>query len=166
MSIHISNAGLVLLHPFLPGLFQELYLTIENKWVSDAEQYKAVLILEFLASGNEGFEEFNLMLNKLLCGISMNEIVDANTKLDDEIKLECEDLLNNVITHWSVLRNISVAGLREAFLQRSGELLKIETGWFLKVEKSGVDLLLNQLPWNIGIIKLQWMNESLTVEWL
>lgn len=166
MSIHISNAGLVLLHPFLPGLFQELYITIENKWVSDAEQYKAVLILEFLASGNEGFEEFNLMLNKLLCGISMNEIVDANTKLDDEIKLECEDLLNNVITHWSVLRNISVAGLREAFLQRSGELLKIETGWFLKVEKSGADVLLNQLPWNISIIKLPWMNESLTVEWL
>ncbi len=163
--IYINNAGLILLHPFLQTLFEHLKLTVENKWLDKASQHKAVLILEFLATGNEEFEEFNLMLNKILCGIDIDEIVSTEIKLDDETKNECEVLLNTVITHWSALKNTSINGLRETFLQRNGKLSKVDNGWLLQVEQKPVDILLNKLPWGIKLIKLPWMNEMLYVEW-
>jgi hypothetical protein len=164
-AIYISNAGLVLLHPFLQILFEHLKLTQENIWLEKASQHKAVLVLEFLATGNEGFEEFNLMLNKILCGIDIGEIVATDQQLQDEIKNECEDLLNNVIKHWSVLKNTGINGLRETFLQRNGKLSKVDNGWLLQVEQIAVDVLLGHLPWGIGFIKLPWTNEMIYVEW-
>jgi hypothetical protein len=35
----------------------------------------------------------------------------------------------------------------------------------LQVERRGFDILLDQLPWNMGIIKTQWMDEPLSVDW-
>lgn len=164
--IYINNAGLVLLHPFLQKLFDYLNLTQEDKWLDVSSQHKAVLVLELLTTGNNQFEEFNLMLNKILCGIDIDEIIVTEIMLNDEIKNECEVLLNNVITHWKVLKNTSVAGLRETFLHRDGKLSKIDNGWVLQVEQKTVDVLLNHLPWGIGLIKLPWMNEMLYVEWV
>ncbi len=164
-TIYIANAGLVLLHPFLPSLFEQLNLMKEKIWIDKVSQQKAVLVLEFLATGKEKMEEFDLMLNKILCGIAIDEIVPIELNPDDETKSECEDLLQNVITHWSVLKNTSIAGLMEAFLQRSGKLTRVDDGWLMQVEQNAIDILLNQLPWGIGIIKLPWMNEMLYVEW-
>ncbi len=165
MSIQISNAGLVLLHPFLPGLFQELYLTRENKWIDIDSRDKAVLFLGFLATGSMNYDDNKLALCKILCGMDISVFADIEMRFDDTSIKACDELLNNTISQWSSLKNTSIAGLREAFLQRNAKLLKIENGWMLKVEKSGVDVLLNQLPWNICIINLPWMNESLTVDW-
>ncbi len=164
-AIYIANAGLVLLHPFLQTLFEHLKLTEENTWIDKASQHKAVLILEFLATGNDEFEEFNLMLNKILCGIDINEIVPTHKELDAGIKNECEVLLKNVIKHWSVLKNTTPAGLREAFLLREAKLSKVDNCWLLQVEQKTVDVLLGHLPWGIGIIKLPWMQNILHVEW-
>ena len=164
-AIYIDNAGLILLHPFLQTLFEHLGLTIENKWIDKISQQKAVLISEFLVTGVNKFEEFNLMLNKILCGIDLEENVITEIVINDQIREECEVLLNEVITHWSVLRNTSIEGLRETFLQRSGKLSKVDDDWLLQVEQKSVDVLLNNLPWGIGIIKLPWMSEMLYVEW-
>jgi hypothetical protein len=35
----------------------------------------------------------------------------------------------------------------------------------LQVEQKAVDVLLNTLPWGIGVIKLPWMKEILHTEW-
>lgn len=164
-TIYIGNAGLVLLHPFLPALFEHLKLVNENSWIDETSRLKAVLVLEFLATGTEEMEEFDLVLNKLLCGIETGEIVPAETDFDSVTYTECDNLLNAVIQHWEVLKNTSVAGLRETFLQRNGKLSKVDDGWRLQVEQKSFDILLNQLPWGIGIIKLPWMNEMLYVEW-
>jgi hypothetical protein len=164
-AIYIDNAGLVLLHPFLPSLFDTLKLIKENNWVDELSQQKAVLVLEFLATGKDEMEEFDLMLNKILCGIDLQEIVSTEIQLKEEIKVECEVLLSEVITQWSVLKNTSNDGLREAFLKRNGKFSKVENGWLLQVEQESIDILLNQLPWGIGIVKLPWMNEMLFVEW-
>jgi len=163
--IYIKNAGLILLHPFLETLFEHLGLTTENKWINSIAQQKAVLVSEFLVTGNTEFEEFNLVLNKILCGTDPDEIVATGMHLENEIKAECEQLLREVITHWSVLKNTSPEGLREAFLQRNGKLSKVDDGWLLQVKQKAIDTLLNNLPWGIGIIKLPWMNEMLVVEW-
>jgi len=164
-AIYIRNAGLVLLHPFLPALFEILNLTKENIWTDEFSRQKAVLDLEFMVTGVEKMEEFDLMLNKILCGIDIDEIVPTDTDFDSKTYTECENLLNAVINHWEVLKNTSIAGLRETFLQRNGKLTKVDDGWRLQVEQKAFDILLNQLPWGIGIIKLPWMNEMLHVEW-
>lgn len=164
-TIYIRNAGLVLLHPFLPALLEHLNLIKENIWIDESSQQKAVLLLEFLVTGKEEMEEFDLMLNKILCGIEIDEIAPTETDFDSTTYTECDNLLNAVIQHWEVLKNTSITGLRETFLQRNGKLSKVDDGWRLQVEQKAFDILLNQLPWGIGIIKLPWMNEMLYVEW-
>jgi hypothetical protein len=164
-TIYVNNAGLILLHPFLPALYDKLNLTEENKWMDESSRHKAVLVSEFLATGNDEFEEFNLALNKILCGFDTDEIVDTEMRLDDEIKTECQVLLNDIIAHWKVLKNTGIEGLRETFIQRSGKLSKVDNGWLIQVEQKAVDILLSHLPWGIGLIKLPWMEKILYAEW-
>jgi len=164
-AIYIANAGLVLLHPFLTTLFEHLKITKENDWLSRDLQQSAVLVLEFLATGNDQSEEFDLVLNKILCGFDITEVVSPDLKPGGETKTECENLLTDVITHWKVLKNTSIDGLREAFLQRNGKLSRVDNGWLLQVKQKAMDVLLSNLPWGIGLIKLPWMDEMLYVEW-
>ena len=163
--IYINNAGLILLHPFIETLFEHIELTAENKWISHFTQQKAVLVSEFLVTGSTESEEFNLVLNKILCGVDLDEIVATEIQPDAKSKTECDDLLKSVINHWSVLKNTGIDGLREAFLQRNGKLSKVDGGWLLQVEQKTIDILMNQLPWGIGIIKLPWMNEKIYIDW-
>jgi hypothetical protein len=163
--IYITNAGLILLHPFLPALFGHLNLIEENAWIDEASKQKAVLAMEYLITGKDETEEFDLVLNKILCGIGIDEVVPTTILTDEVTKTECDVLLMELIKHWDVLKNTSIAGLREGFLQRRGKLSRVDDGWLLQVEQKAIDVLLNHLPWGIGIIKLPWMNEMLVVEW-
>lgn len=164
--IYISNAGLVILHPFLPALFEKLQLTKDKRWISEEAQQKTVLITEFLVSGEEEFSEFNLALNKIICGSDLKSTLVSETSISVEVKTACEELLAEVIKHWSALKNTGIESLRETFLKRNGKLAQVDNGWLLQVEQMGVDVLLNKLPWGIGIVKLPWMEEILHVEWI
>ena len=164
-TIYISNAGLVLLHPFLQILFEELMLTKENQWIDRYSIYKAVFVLQYLVNGKEASEESNVMLNKLLCGIEIDEVLITESKINAKTKMECKALLKDVIKHWSILKNTSVEGLRDTFLQRNGKLSKVDNGWLLQVEQKTVDILLSHLPWGVSTIKLPWMKEMISVEW-
>ncbi len=164
-SIYIQNAGLIILHPFLSELFTRLELLIDKCWKDISSQHIAVQVLEFLVSGNEEFPEFNLPLNKILCGLDISQVLQPVEELHPLIKSECEGLLAEVIRHWSILKNTSVEGLRETFLQRNGKMTQVDNGWLLNVEQKGVDVLLNSLPWGIGVIKLPWTDDTFFVEW-
>ena len=74
-------------------------------------------------------------------------------------------MLEAVIEQWPVLKNTSIAGLREAFLQRNGKLFSKNDKLHLQVEASTLDVLLDQLPWNLSMIKLPWMKGLLRVDW-
>jgi hypothetical protein len=78
---------------------------------------------------------------------------------------EAGDLLAAAIAQWSILKNTSVEGLREGFLQRGGKLFSKNGNLWLQVEKNAIDILLDYLPWNLGIIKLPWLKDVLRVEW-
>lgn len=164
-TIYIRNAGLVLLHPFLPALFSHLKLIEENTWIDEASVYRAVMAMQFMITDKDETEESDLILNKILCGIAIDKVVPTTSKFDKATKTECGNLLNAVLGHWKVLKSTSTAGLRETFLQRNGKLSRVADGWLLQVEQKAIDVLLDHLPWGIGIIKLQWMNEMLVVEW-
>ena len=67
--IFINNAGLVMLHPFLAQLFEELRLTTKNIFVDEPACMKAVLITRFIATGEVVAEDHELVLEKILCGL-------------------------------------------------------------------------------------------------
>lgn len=160
--IYLKNAGLVLLHPFIEMFFENMGIS-KNGQLEQPE--KAVQWLHQLSVGRTGVE-YEMPLNKLLCGIHPDEFVATDYQLIDAEKIECEHLLKAVIGHWSALGDASLEGLQGTFLCRDGKLSLREDGnWLLQVEQRGFDVLLEQLPWAISIIKLPWMSSLLFVEW-
>lgn len=165
-SLYIDNAGLVILHPFLVNLFQKLNLCKDEVWKDKESQHKAVLLTQYLITGQEIFFENELILNKLICGFSVENVINTRQKISEEEKEICNDLLSVVIEYWSVMKNSSVEALRETFLQRAGKLFLSEVhSSELWVEEKGVDVLLASLPWAIGMIQTPWMDNFLHCYW-
>lgn len=160
--VYISNAGLVIVAPYLGVFFSPLGLVKENK-VTD--HTRAVALLQYIVTGENGVEEFETVLPKLLCGMSLYEPLKAKYSLTENEQDNVEELLQTIIANWPVLKTTSVAGLRQSFLQREGRLNYLQDHWHLKVQQLSYDMLLDQLPWNIKMIKLPWMTSLLTVEW-
>ncbi len=161
-AIYINNAGLVLLHPFLPQFFGALDIAEENQLL---QPERALCLLHFLATGQRIAPEYELMLPKILCNIRLDMPVEADVALTDEEQGEAEALLKAVIGHWLALRNTSPDGLRGTFIVRPGKISQRDDDWLLQVETQTWDILLDQLPWGIGMIKLPWMERMLWVEW-
>lgn len=165
-SLYIDNAGLVILHPFLLNLFQKLNLCNDEVWIDKESQHKAVLLTQYLITGQEIFFENELILNKLICGFPIESVINTKQEISKEEKEICNDLLHVVIEYWSVVKNSSVEALRETFLQRAGKLSLSEAhSWELWVEEKGVDVLLTGLPWGIGMIQTPWMDNFLHCYW-
>ena len=164
--IYIDNAGLVILHPFLPNLFQKLNLYKDEVWKNKQSQHKAILLTQYLVTGQEIFFENELVLNKLMCGFPIESVINTKQKISRKEKETCKDLLIAVINHWNVLKGTSAEALRETFLQRAGKLSVSETrSSELWVEEKGLDILLESLPWGTGMIRTPWMEEFLMVYW-
>lgn len=165
-TVYLANAGLVLLWPFLTMLFDRLGYLENQQFHDDASQRRAALLLQFLASGAAAVPEYQLPLNKLLCGLAQGQPLPRELALTDaEIELG-ESLLKAVITRWDSLKNTSIAGLRETFLLRSGKLEWLpDDRIVLTVEPKTLDILLDRRPWSISIIKLPWMTAPLYVSW-
>ncbi|MCX2680327.1 contractile injection system tape measure protein [Galbibacter sp. EGI 63066] len=160
-----KNAGIILVHPFLNHLFKKLDLLEDMAFKNFECQNKAVLLLEYIATGNEHIPEYEMVLPKFLCEMPANIPLDHTLLLTEEEKEEANGLLQAVIEHWGALGTTSIDGVREGFLMREGKLEKEQTGWKLYVEHKTIDVLLDRLPWNLSIVKLPWMKEMLKVEW-
>lgn len=163
--IYLENAGVVLLHPFLSSLFKRLLIVKEGKFENIKAQQKALYLIHYMATGRLTAEEYELPVAKVLCAWPLELPVDKNISIfSDEIN-ETDAMLGAAIEQWTVLKNTSVAGLREGFLQRSGKLYTENEKLYLRVEEQSIDVLLDQLPWVLSMIKLPWMKELLRVEW-
>ncbi len=163
--IYVVNAGIVLLHVFLTHLFKNLQLVKEEKFVDASSHYKGLYLLHYLSTGNTKPEEHELAIPKLLCAFPLEEPVTNSIELSDNELLEADSLLGSAIQQWEVLKNTSPDGLREGFLQRKGKLFTTNGNLHLQVEASSIDVLLDQLPWNLSLVKLPWMTDILKVEW-
>lgn len=159
--IYIDNAGLVLLHPFLPALFEELGLARDGELL---QPDRALALLHYLASGQPQAPEYALALPKLLCHLPLTSSPEP-VMLHAAEQAEAEALLKAVIGHWSALRDTSPDGLRGAFLLRPGKLSERGGEWLLQVERQTADILLGDLPWGYSAIRLPWMAGILWVEW-
>lgn len=164
--IYIENAGLILFHPFLKPLFEQLNLTKNDLWTTKISQHKAILLTQFLIKGETKIGENELVLNKILCGFAIENVVNTQLEITQKEIEKCESLLQAVIEHWKILGDTSIAGLRETFLQREGKILFTENEKLeLWVKQNGVDILLAQLPWGIEMIKTPWMKDFLQCYW-
>jgi hypothetical protein len=164
-SIFINHAGLVLLHPFLNIFFKYLKVINGKQFISFDEQQKAVVLLYFLATGKDEFQEHELVIEKLLCGCPLEFPIDPQIILSAEELNECDLLLKEVVAQWQILKNTSPDGLRINFFQRQGKLFTRNNEPCLLVESNVLDVLLDHLPWSISVIKLPWMPQPLKVEW-
>jgi hypothetical protein len=164
-TIYINNAGLILLHPLLATYFVRLGMMVGGKFINADAQLRAVHLLQYLVNGKSNNPEHFLVLNKVLCNVPVEEPVPAEITLTDEEKETSDQLLIVVTHHWDKLKNTSIVGLQESFLQRDGALVFKDDAWHLKVEQRGYDVLLQTLPWTIGMIKTPWMDNFLYVEW-
>ncbi|MFS8615384.1 MAG: contractile injection system tape measure protein [Solitalea sp.] len=164
-SVYISNAGLVLLHPFLHHLFENIGHTVKNAWNSPELRHRSLVLTQYLVHGKDEYAEQDLLLNKLLTGYPLEAPLPLDTVLSDFEKKEAEELLESVIAHWKALRNTGIAAFQGTFLQRAGKLSKRDKGWLLEVDQQVQDVLLGKIPWGFSTIKTPWMNEILAVEW-
>jgi contractile injection system tape measure protein len=163
----VHHAGLVLLHPFLPRFFESLAIKEADKpALVSGKLPRAATLLHRIAAGEEEVFEFELDFIKVLLGLPLESPLPVSEGLllasDRE---EVEALLSAVIGHWRVHKNTSVRGLRSSFLQRSGLLREEAQGFRLQVEPASFDMLLGQLPWGIGTVKLPWMKKAIFTEW-
>lgn len=164
-SLYIKSSGIVILHYFLKPFFDGLGLLDEGNFKDDIAHQRAVLLLHYLATGETEVAEFDLTLQKILCGYSLNETLPTVIILSKKEKIESKKLLEAIIDHWTPMKNTSVEGLRDAFLLRDGKLTTKENGWLLTVEQRTLDLLLGKLPWGFSTIRLPWMEQILNVDW-
>ena len=163
--VAIQNAGIILLHPFLKYFFAVLRITNSMGIIKPSKKDLAVQVLHFLSTGSEEFFEANLVFEKFLCGMPLRMPVPKESLLTEEIKKEAEKLLSEVVKNWPELKNTSIDGLRQMFLQRDGKLIQKNKKFKLIIERKAQDILLEKLNWNISLIKLKWLSELLFVDW-
>jgi hypothetical protein len=163
--LYISYGGLILLHPFLQYYFKQFNLVTDKGFVNEEAKETAIHLLYYLATSNEKPYEYELAFIKYLCDWPQQLPLHRFINLSDEMKAESENMLNAVIRHWKILKATTPNGLRESFLKRNGKLILSEQQHKLLLEKSGIDILLEHIPWNHSIISLPWMKKILYAEW-
>jgi hypothetical protein len=161
----LHNAGLVILWPFLARFFKRIGLVKESAFVDSRKQRRAVLLMQCLVDASTRSPEYLLPLNKVLCGLCLSEPLDA-TLIPGELETTaCRRLLRAVVANWQILKNTSIAGFQQAFLQREGILRPHHGAWLLQVEGASHDVVMDKLPWSIQVVKLPWMARILYVDW-
>ena len=162
----VFHAGLILLHPYIPRYLKACGIDLRASQTDQAQYDIAAALLFYLVSGNAEPVEFELDVVKLMLGLSPDYPLPlARGLLSAENISEAEQLLSSFISHWTALKATSLDGLRQGFLQRPGLLKETEKHWELTIEASGIDVLLEQLPFTYSIVKLPWMPKSILIEW-
>ncbi|MEM8901865.1 MAG: contractile injection system tape measure protein, partial [Bacteroidota bacterium] len=163
--IYVENAGLVLLWPFFERFFS-IHDLLEGKFfVSIAAQHKAAFLLQALVTGLPQAPEYQLPLNKVLCGIPLYAPLETVDELGESELASCEELLEAMMAQVPILSGTSVNGLRGSFLWREGVMKAHNDHWKLNVERQTHDIVLSRLPWPFNFIRFPWMDHMVYVEW-
>jgi len=164
--IYISNAGLILMSPFLPAFFRELNLVDTTyQFVSLAAQQEAAVLLYYLQCNSGEYQEWEMAFNKILCGIPVDDVLPAEITIPEAEMEEGRLLLQRIVDYWEALKGASIEAVQNTFILREGKVTWKEDRWLLQVERMGADILLDRLPWSFSIIKLPWLNYLIYTEW-
>ncbi len=158
----VANAGIVLLHPFLPRFLAKVGVA-SGDTLHDPD--RALLLVHHLATGAPAAEEDDLVFAKVLCGLPPEEPARRTAEVTDNERDEARTLLQAALDHWGALGSTTPDGLRGNFLTRPG---KVEFGGaenVLRLEWQSYDVMLDRLPWGLHLVRLPWMAKFLRVEW-
>ncbi|WP_286911840.1 contractile injection system tape measure protein [Flavobacterium sp. UBA4197] len=164
-AIKVENAGMVILTNYIPVLLERLRLVSGKQFTSSENQHNAALYLQYLITGLQKTDEVCLSLNKVLCGLPVNQDLADQMEISNEDQLLMTGLIEAAISHWTAIGRCSVDAFRGNWLIRDGILTEHEDKWELTVEKRVYDLLLNKSPFSFSIIKHPWMSKPLYVNW-
>ncbi|QPI48919.1 hypothetical protein IV454_26045 [Massilia antarctica] len=164
-ALYLSNAGQVLAGPYLPRLFAMVGLTEGARFKNAEAAERAVHLVQFIVSGQTDCPEYQLGLNKVLCGLKLSAPIVREIVPTGEEREAVDTMLRAMIAHWKTIGNTSPDGLRQAFLQRPGSMHLKDDAWRLKVEAGSFDMLLDALPWSFSVIRHPWMERAVHVEW-
>jgi hypothetical protein len=133
--------------------------------VSVEAQYKAIHLLQYLATGKTQAPENELLLNKVFCKFPVTDPVPFGIEFSsDELKM-AEGLLKGAINNWPKMKSMSPNSFRGSFLIREGTIEEVEDRWIIQVSKKPFDVLLKSLPWGFTFINLPWLQKFISVEW-
>lgn len=163
--IMASNAGLVLLWPYLTRLFDEFDMLEGNEFRGEEEQLQAIFMLNYLAGNNSETSEDQLMVAKILCGTDLTTPLPAYFELKPEIRKECDNLLMAAIRNWKALKATSAHGLQETFLQREALIKSKKDHYEFSFERKGADILIDRLPFGLSIVNFKWTQYHICVIW-
>ncbi|WP_370174018.1 contractile injection system tape measure protein [Leeuwenhoekiella palythoae] len=161
----LPNCGLILLHPFLSILFEELGVLSSQKQIAKEHYDLVVQLLHFIATGEENVSEQQLGAAKQLCGVPSSYPIKKESVLQEKHKKEALNLIQTVLNYWSALKNTTASGLRGQFLARSGKWVTTDEKIELFIERQTADILLDQLPWGLSMVKLPWLKNMIYVTW-
>ena len=165
MRIPVSDAGLVLLHPFIGRMMENLGLVKKGMFVSPLARIRAVHLLRDLTGSDEPHHNHNLLLEKVLCGLPIGYALPSEWKPTEKEKEEKEALLQAVCEYWRPLARSSTSALCSSFILRPGTLERFEDTWTIRVEGRTIDILMDDLPWELSILLLPWLEKPIAVEW-
>gem|GEM_PF-3084627 len=160
----VANAGLLLLHPFLKTFFGNLNMLDGNK-IPIEKQDLAVHLLHYLACKKLQPYEHVLNFEKYICNIPMQHPIQKNLVLNEKQINACETLLTAVLGHWTALKTKSTDVLRNEFLSREGKLSITKAQEKVFIQRKTADILLESVPWNLGLIKFPWKKNFVFLEW-
>jgi len=168
--IPIENAGLVLAGPFLPHLWSQLEMLTRDRvgkllWKDRLSAVRAVRLLQLLIDGDTHAPEQSLALNRLMCGLPLEEPLPPGIEPTANELQACNALLEAIVADWTALDNTSVEGLRDTFLRRTGKLDRDPDGYRLTVQPRSFDMLLDRLPWSFSTIQQPWMPWPVITMW-
>ncbi len=161
----IGNAGMILLSPFLPRTFDMLGFLDGGSFVNNAAACRAALFLQYLVTGDEQYINAQLALNKILCGLPVEQVLPDSITFTGEEKAVATQMLQAVIGNWPVISNTPIDGLRETFLQREGHIILNEEKYRLRIPRKALDVLVDKVPWGFSMVKAKWMDKTLSTIW-
>lgn len=164
--VSLTNAGLILLWPFLTTYFERLGMVEDENFVDQESQNRALYLLQNLVYTQIDSPEYALPLNKILVGMRVdNPVHPIESITQEEIELS-ESLLEGFRGNWSKMQNSSIIAVQESFLQRDGLISLVDEGYILVVDPKTIDILMQEIPYNLSLIQLPWMEKPLFVKWL
>lgn len=161
----ISNAGFMILWPLLPTFFRTFDLLEKNQFISLKAQRKAVCLLDWLIWEEEEIPTWRLTLNKVICGLPINDSSLWRTP-EPEQQIAINQWLEKIIEQLPAWKKMGVNDVRHLFLQRCGELSELNGITNIHIKPEVYDALISEWPWPINIASFSWLQHPITITWL
>lgn len=164
-TLPVSNAGLVLLWPLLPQLLAHMELCLEGQFLCDAARWQAVQSLHYLAWERNYPAAESFPLSQLLCGIAPDVAMPDIAPLSEQQQQQIDRWLTAIGQQLPCWQALSLADIRQLFLQRPGEIITDTQPPQIAVNPEAFDYLLGDLPWPLTLVSLPWLEQPLTLIW-